>query len=65
MTSLPTGHADTAHGYAGRSATKHTSFMLMLSVALGKVKDYTAITYGLTAPPKVALTTVDVLEGHV
>eukprot|EP00002_Diphylleia_rotans_P014061 TRINITY_DN2735_c0_g3_i1.p1 TRINITY_DN2735_c0_g3~~TRINITY_DN2735_c0_g3_i1.p1 ORF type:complete len:485 (-),score=120.58 TRINITY_DN2735_c0_g3_i1:429-1883(-) len=45
------GEADTAAGYAGYSATKHTAFMLMVRVALGKVKDYNKITYGLNAPP--------------
>jgi poly [ADP-ribose] polymerase len=30
---------------------KKTSFMAIARVALGKMKDYTKITYGLTAPP--------------
>ena len=47
------GHADTAAGYAGHSSKRGSKFMLMLSVALGKVKDYSAITFGLNAPPKV------------
>jgi hypothetical protein len=45
------GHADTAAGYAGRSQKRQTAFMLMLDVALGKMKDYDTITYGLTKPP--------------
>jgi poly [ADP-ribose] polymerase len=51
------------HGiYFGDSATtsaaytspgrKKTSFMAVARVALGRVKDFTKITYGLTAPPE-------------
>eukprot|EP00054_Salpingoeca_dolichothecata_P038009 m.12638 g.12638 ORF g.12638 m.12638 type:complete len:501 (+) comp8146_c0_seq1:54-1556(+) len=46
------GNADTAAGYAGLSTKRHTAFMLMNTVALGKMKDYEKITYGLTKPPK-------------
>lgn len=43
--------ADTAANYAGEGE-KGTSFMAIAKVALGKVKDYYEITYGLKAPPK-------------
>eukprot|EP00033_Pygsuia_biforma_P000345 GCRY01000418.1.p1 GENE.GCRY01000418.1~~GCRY01000418.1.p1 ORF type:complete len:663 (+),score=179.34 GCRY01000418.1:190-1989(+) len=47
------GDADTAKQYAGRSKRAgNTGFMLMFTVSLGKVKDYSTITYGLTGPPK-------------
>lgn len=42
--------ACTASGYA-RPGKKGTSFMTVAQVALGKVKDYSKITYGLTEPP--------------
>jgi hypothetical protein len=45
------GNADTAASYAGVSLKRKTAFMLMLDVALGKMKDYTDITYGLSKPP--------------
>uniref|UniRef100_A0A7S0D2V7 Poly [ADP-ribose] polymerase n=1 Tax=Amorphochlora amoebiformis TaxID=1561963 RepID=A0A7S0D2V7_9EUKA len=45
------GEADTASYYAGKGHKK-TSFMLVCNVALGKMKDYSKITYGLSEPPK-------------
>lgn len=42
--------ACTAAGYA-HAGKKGTSFMTVATVALGKMKDYRKITYGLTAPP--------------
>lgn len=42
--------ACTAMNYAG-SGRRSTSFMTVAEVALGKVKDYTKITYGLKGPP--------------
>ena len=42
--------ACTASGYA-RAGKKGTSFMTVAQVALGKMKDYSKITYGLTEPP--------------
>lgn len=46
------GEADTAAGYAGMSQKTKSAFMLGVKVALGKSKDYSKITYGITAPPK-------------
>lgn len=43
--------ACTAMNYAG-SGRRSTSFMTVAEVALGKVKDYTKITYGLKGPPE-------------
>ena len=43
-----TSAAYTSPGRNGRN----TRFMAVARVALGKVKDYTKITYGLTAPPE-------------
>jgi len=42
--------ACTAAGYA-RAGRKGTSFLTVAQVALGKVKDYSKITYGLSEPP--------------
>ena len=46
------GEADTAAGYAGQSHVTNTAFMLGVKVALGNMKDYNKITYGLAQPPK-------------
>lgn len=45
------GEADTAAGYAGSSQKTRTAFMLGVKVALGNMKEYKNITYGLAAPP--------------
>lgn len=37
--------------YTTPSKTRKTSYMALARVALGKVKDYHQITYGLTGPP--------------
>ena len=42
--------ACTASGYA-RPGKKGTSFMTVAQVALGKIKEYNKITYGLSSPP--------------
>lgn len=42
---------DTACNYAG-SGSRGTSFIAIATVALGKIKEYRSITYGLSAPPK-------------
>lgn len=42
--------ADTSYFYAG-PGRRGTRFIAMATVALGKMKDYKKITYGLTAPP--------------
>lgn len=42
--------ACTASGYA-RPGKKGTSFMTVAQVALGKMKDYNKITYGISEPP--------------
>lgn len=42
--------ACTASGYAA-CGKKGTSFMTVAQVALGKIKDYSKITYGLSEPP--------------
>ncbi|KAK3251587.1 hypothetical protein CYMTET_39079 [Cymbomonas tetramitiformis] len=44
------GNADTAAGYAGTSK-EGNAYMLMAKTALGKMKDYTKITYGISKPP--------------
>lgn len=41
---------DTSLAYAG-SGRRGTSFIAIATVALGKIKDYNKITYGLTEPP--------------
>ena len=41
---------DTSLNYAA-SGKRGTSFMSVVKVALGKMKDYTKITYGINAPP--------------
>lgn len=40
----------TAHGYAGWGSVSR--FITIAEVALGKIKEYKEITYGLSAPPK-------------
>lgn len=42
--------ADTSYYYAG-PGKRGTRFIAIANVALGKMKDYSKITYGLTAPP--------------
>lgn len=44
------GNADTAAGYAGTSKDGN-AYMLMAKTALGKMKDYRKITYGISEPP--------------
>ncbi len=43
------GEADTAAGYA-QAGDQNTAFFLCANVALGKMKEYSKITYGLEIP---------------
>jgi poly [ADP-ribose] polymerase len=43
--------SDTSSAYSS-SGRKRTSFMTINRVALGKIKQYKKITYGLNSPPK-------------
>jgi poly [ADP-ribose] polymerase len=44
------GHADVANNYAA-PGRKGTSLMFCNSVAIGRTKDFNAITYGMNSPP--------------